>query len=113
MFFVISLALFVLGILGLINRVPRFFFPDPATAFTFLLVIVALLGMVYAFINPLLIFYEKGIIVFLMIAILLVAVFPFVSSILTIKLNITTSVRAIIAIIVGIIGLTYSVFAPA
>ena len=113
MFFVISFALFVVGILGLINKVPKFMFPNEQFSFMFLLLSVALLGIIYSTINPLLIFYEKGIIFFLMGIVILVALLPYVSTILTIKLNISTSVRAVIAIIVSAIGLLYSVFAPA
>lgn len=111
-FLVISILLLAIGILGITNLTPTLFFPNAEFSFTFLLLFLVVLGLVYGFANPLLMVYERFIIIILMAVILLTAIHPLVSSVLTIKLNITNFTRALVTIIVSVIGGIYSIFAP-
>ena len=111
-FLLISLIFFALGILGILGLVPKFIFPSEDLSLTAMLLIAAILGMTYSFINPLLMAYERAIIILLVCIILISNLYPFLSSIITIKLNMTVLVRSLIAIIRGVVGMLYSIFAP-
>ena len=112
-FLMISILIFAVGILGITNHVPPLFLGNSETGYTFLLATLVVLGVIYAFINPLLIFYEKMIVIALLCVVLYAALEPGLSSLLTIKLNMTLVTRSITVLIASTLGMVYSIFAPA